>query len=146
MSKIVKIIKISEAKPIKAAKDTIYQIEGFDPQKAIVKRKDGSLEITVDDQEFDSCLCFPRESKPSLWLAISKNGRVKYTTDSSRVQAWKDSGSYRLVRSYYTAPPKCEWVGLTDEEIFTIEDDVFEGGSLLDLCRSVEAKLKEKNT
>jgi len=46
---------------------------------------------------------FPR---PSLWLAIAKDGRVKYTTDSDRAQAWKDSGSYRLVRDYYTEPPR----------------------------------------
>jgi hypothetical protein len=44
------------------------------------------------------------EPKPSLWLAIAKDGRVKYTTDSGRASGWKKSGSYRLVRDYYTAP------------------------------------------
>ena len=44
------------------------------------------------------------EPKPSLWLAIAKDGRVKYTTDSCRASDWKKSGSYRLVRDYYTAP------------------------------------------
>ena len=50
----------------------------------------------------------------------------------------------------YTAPPKREWVGLTDEEI----DDWFfqrlkqagDGWALDDVVRAVEAKLKEKNT
>jgi len=44
--------------------------------------------------------------------------------------------------------PRCghcckEWVGLTDEEMFEIIDahDVY-----LDMCRAVEAKIKEKNT
>jgi len=57
------------------------------------------MEITNDDAEFDLCLCFP---KPRLWLAISQDGRVKYTTDGERAAAWKQSGLYRLVRDYYT--------------------------------------------
>ena len=44
------------------------------------------------------------KQKPSLWLAIRKDGRVKYTTDSDRAISWKQSGSHRLVRDYYTAP------------------------------------------
>jgi hypothetical protein len=42
--------------------------------------------------------------KPSLWFAIGKDGRVKYTTDSDRALKWKQAGSYRLVRDYYTSP------------------------------------------
>ena len=50
----------------------------------------------------------------------------------------------------YTAPPKKEWVGLTDEEIGTLT--VFYGlhyvevPLLANFARAVEAKLKEKNT
>jgi len=43
----------------------------------------------------------------------------------------------------YTAPPKKEWVGLTDEEIYfemPYKDTLFE------FARAIEAKLKEKNT
>ena len=42
----------------------------------------------------------------------------------------------------YTTPPKKEWVGLTDEEIYfemPYKDTLFE------FARSIEAKLKEKN-
>jgi hypothetical protein len=46
----------------------------------------------------------------------------------------------------YTAPPKREWVGLTDEEVMLVMDDVLEGGGWLDVARAIEAKLKEKNT
>jgi hypothetical protein len=113
------------------------------------------MEITVDDEEFNACLCFPREPKPSLWLAIAQDGRVKYTTDSGRASDWKKSGSYRLVRDYYTAPPKREWVGLTDEEI--LSDDTMRyyyglnGGAGpvsqkgKKVISAIEAKLKEKN-
>lgn len=44
----------------------------------------------------------------------------------------------------YTAPPKKEWVGLTDEEIETIRNEhytVFD-----DIYKAIEAKLKEKNS
>ena len=49
-----------------------------------------------------------------------------------------------------TAPPKREWVGLTDEELdetivekLGLEADEFE---MADFARAIEAKLKEKNT
>jgi hypothetical protein len=83
------------------------------------------------------------EPKPSLWLAIAQDGRVKYTTDSCRASDWKKSESYRLVRDYYTAPPKREWVGLTDEDLSVCDEDD-EDGVLL--AKYWEAKLKEKNT
>jgi hypothetical protein len=44
------------------------------------------------------------KQEPSLWFAIGKDGRVKYTTDSDRALKWKQAGSYRLVRDYYTSP------------------------------------------
>ena len=45
-----------------------------------------------------------------------------------------------LVVPLYTAPPKREWVGLTDEEV-----DAW-GPLIQPIVRSIEAKLKEKNT
>ena len=44
----------------------------------------------------------------------------------------------------YTAPPKKEWVGLTDDEIY---EAVENSNSVLvkDMARAIEAKLKEKN-
>ena len=50
----------------------------------------------------------------------------------------------------YTAPPRREWVGLTDEEVGALT--VFDGlhhvevPVLADFIRAIEAKLKEKNT
>ena len=87
--------------------------------------------------------CEKIESKPSLWFAIHKDGNVKYTTDSARAKGWKESGAYRLVRDYYTAPPKRKWVGLTDEEYDELMLSGDWGGSLI---QATEAKLKEKNT
>jgi hypothetical protein len=44
----------------------------------------------------------------------------------------------------YTAPPKREWVGLTDEEIDAIGYKYGAGG--LELMNELTSKLKEKNT
>ena len=48
------------------------------------------------------------------------------------------------VKPLYTAPPKREWVGLTDAEVESWRGnyDFFDSA----LVREVEAKLKEKNT
>ena len=44
----------------------------------------------------------------------------------------------------YTAPPRREWVGLTDEEIDTW--NIVGHESLREFVRDIEAKLREKNT
>jgi hypothetical protein len=41
----------------------------------------------------------------------------------------------------YTAPPKREWVGLTDEDV----DATVSRFARYELARAIEAKLKEKN-
>ena len=46
------------------------------------------------------------------------------------------------VRSLYTAPPQRPWVGLTDDEFDALEYRF----ARYELCRAIEAKLKEKNT
>ena len=45
---------------------------------------------------------------------------------------------------YYPAPPKKEWVGLTDEEVWHMSQ--FNCGTRGEFARALEAKLKEKNT
>ena len=87
------------------------------------------MEITVNDEEFNACCCFPKEPRPSLWLATAHDGRVKYTTDSGRASDWKESGSYRMVQDYYTEPPH-DFGNVTDDALieevrsrgFTIRD------------------------
>ena len=39
-----------------------------------------------------------------------------------------------------------QWVGLTEEEVSDVIDNVSEGGGWIDFLRALEAKLKEKNT
>jgi hypothetical protein len=46
----------------------------------------------------------------------------------------------------YTAPPKKQWVSLTDQEVWQAIDNVLEGGGWLDVARTLEQAFKEKNT
>ena len=53
------------------------------------------------------------------------------------------SGSFPL----YTAPPKREWVGLTDEEVAELRLKTFDAiATNHEVYRAIEAKLKEKNS
>lgn len=56
-------------------------------------------------------------------------------------------------RALYTAPPQREFIGLTDEEIHRAYNDVLsqpmreqDKTVVFNVCRTIEAKLREKNT
>jgi hypothetical protein len=52
-------------------------------------------------------------------------------------------GTHAKAVPLYTAPPKKEWVGLTDEE----KEDMLKGSkNAYDAIERIEAKLKEKNS
>ena len=71
------------------------------------------------------------EQEPVAWLSKSGKGIWFHEPDSNL-----------NATPLYTAPPKREWVGLTDEDYEELLKDDW-GGSLI---QAVEAKLKEKNT
>ena len=52
-------------------------------------------------------------------------------------------GLFERTYTFDTAPPKKEWVGLTDEELYYF---VRNAESYLECAKGIEAKLKEKNT
>jgi hypothetical protein len=68
-----------------------------------------------------------------------------------KLDAWVQNKESTQGVAFYTTPLKCEWVDLTEDEIFKLYmnsgygdiDDClqFEG-----LARVIEAKIKEKNT
>jgi hypothetical protein len=75
-----------------------------------------------------------REHEPVAWMK-----------PSGLVSPYKH-GSYQI--PLYTAPPKKEWVGLTDQEKYDVlEGATGDGGRVYydTLFRSYEVKLKEKN-
>ena len=100
------------------------------------------------------------EQEPVAWMSDSPtkgNGKQLHWT---KAEAWRWSSN---ITPLYTAPPKREWVGLTDEEE---EQCSIKAGAMYrrhkysirnqsvspaddyewHLIRAIEAKLKEKNT
>jgi hypothetical protein len=98
------------------------------------------------------------KQEPVAWqvhpfdYGIGHEGVYARTDRLEQVEAWKRKGWN--VQSLYTRPqPKREWVGLTDEEIYTEArshekwaKDGSEWFSRGSFARAIEAKLKEKNT
>ena len=68
--------------------------------------------------------------------SFEKNGRPMI--------AWDKAKDIKLGDKLYVAPK--QWVGLTDEEVSEVIDNVLEGGGWLDVARAIELALKEKNT
>jgi hypothetical protein len=66
--------------------------------------------------------------------AIGSDGFVGHIYDDRKVKTGD---------KLYTAPPKREWVGLTDEELHEICNSYYYGDR--ELVKLIEAKLKEKN-
>ena len=84
------------------------------------------------------------EQEPVAWIYKGEKSfdGNKYSdeyelTASKQVALWKDKNAKPL----YTTPPQRTWVELTDEDDIYWED----GGTLRDLVKAIEAKLKEKN-
>ena len=95
----------------------------------------GSEADTVDPRVWQHLLVYaPKpEEEPVAW--ISEGG------DVSRSKRYMDEMGFKC-NPLYTAPPKREWVGLTDDEI--MEPWPFE--NRIAFARWLESKIKEKNT
>ena len=78
------------------------------------------------------------EPKPVAWHEPGAYGNVTTHKDWALANGWEP---------LYTAPPKREWVGLTDEELkpFCDENYIAYGAYTVDFIKAIEAKLKEKN-
>ena len=74
------------------------------------------------------------EQEPVAWMYVNRDGECEQIEYGKAI----DDPSVTLL---YTAPPKREFVGLTDEEIDTVL-----GLGVFNAIRAVETKLKEKNS
>ena len=89
-------------------------------------------------------------SQPVAWASS-----LDFDDDDQEIIPAKDKGKLGTSNCdipLYTAPPKCEWVGLTDEEIHDliyVSQKIDASNSpwfdCLGFYRAIEAKLKEKN-
>ena len=101
----------------------------------------------------------PLYAAPVHTIDINQKRVDETAKDKHEPDAYGDGKVYRGQRSkdsttktlHYTAPPKREWVGLTDEEVSQIENEYtayrqIPEGSVREFARAIEAKLKEKNS
>jgi hypothetical protein len=91
--------------------------------------------------KIDYGTCWPDEYDWETQFAEALNGAYGFVT--------VDAGKLRGVALAYKELRESKrpvFVGLTDEEVMLVMDDVLEGGGWLDVARAIEAKLKEKNT
>ena len=81
--------------------------------------------------------------EPEGWVKIDEVR--KYFDSAGCGTIYKTAGEDRV--PLYLAPPKKEWVGLTDDEIAKYWGDAFAGNTqyVQKFARIIEAKLKEKN-
>ena len=84
-------------------------------------------------------------------LAQPEQEPVGYVTIEN-ISSWAKVPSIKWFKKptegpLYTAPPKREWVGLTDEDLKPLCNQwkIMYGGYVDDFARAIEAKLKEKN-
>ena len=81
-------------------------------------------------------------------LTVAKPEPVAWMSDSDVGFYKEEFGNYPCV-PLYTAPPRREWVGLTDDERDSITDKVIGFNSCCgwedDYAKAIEAKLREKN-
>jgi len=106
------------------------------------KQDQGEQLARLGWQEIDCPICgggaraFPKQEQgePVAWM--SEDEHTVYT--SKQVDGCFQHDHIPL----YTKPQTKEWVGLTDED----DIDWEEGGTLRDLVKAIEAKLKERNT
>lgn len=83
------------------------------------------------------------QQEPVAWASS-----LDFDDDDQEIIPAKDKGKLGTSNCdipLYTAPPKREWVGLTDQEIHEI-DGYEEDRKMYRFARAIEAKLREKNT
>ena len=89
------------------------------------------------------------EQEPVAWIGNADFVKGQFVEGRVRRVWWEcNTGVGQLL---YTAPPKREWAGLTDDDMHTIRDDAFVKNVddiewALQMARRIEAKLKERNT
>ena len=131
-------------------------------RKALVDADDTS-EKHVDEMvktEHDKQIEIAQAYERGWNAALAQQEPVAWITDGGKGELWwyqssKFDEEGNLIGPnpddipLYTAPPKREWVGLTDEEIdtawrsvdYTVSYEQFR----IDIAHTIEAKLKEKN-
>ena len=83
------------------------------------------------------------EQEPVAWMYEWDSRKHLTFTDQRFVE--QAHPHFNKSTPLYTAPPKKQWVSLTDQEVWEAIDDVLEGGGWLDVARALEQAIKRKN-
>jgi hypothetical protein len=86
----------------------------------------------------------PIQQEPVAWMYEWDSRKHLTFTDQRFVE--QAHPHFNKSTPLYTAPPKKQWVSLTDQEVWQAIDNVLEGGGWLDVARVLEQAFKEKNT
>ena len=116
--------------------------------QAVIKAwdNDGSTQ-TMEDLR----TALAQQAEPVAWMfQHDETGRMNYVSNDGMNTPelfLKGNLRYALVCPLYTTPPQRPWVGLTPEEVLDLFDinNVY-GSKWVEFARTVESKLKEKNT
>jgi hypothetical protein len=81
------------------------------------------------------------EQEPVAWVRDLTSPQPHCVTSMKYLSIADTDAGVKYI-PVYTSPPKREWVGLTDKEIFHADNA---GQGLIEFARAIEAKLKEKN-
>jgi hypothetical protein len=121
-------------------KITAFPKNFWDLKEEITALRD-ALPCTYKCEAWPECACAAlaqQEQEPVAWQWLNTAHFRKKLPANAESGAWNP---------LYTAPPRREWRSLSEEEINETLDNNLEGGtSLFDICRAIEAALKEKNT
>ena len=126
------------AKSIRS-RDVSTKQENSDTSEKCVHETDKSVHEPWDTSDMahrSGGLSVEQEPEPTAW--VTDDFAITYRAEVA--QRWRDK-EWKVV-PFYTAPPKREWVGLTDEEIKNILD--CGRGGLVDI-KKAEQILKERN-
>jgi len=115
---------------------------GFQAKRRMVADKlQGLVEI-----EYTLSIAEPaQEPVAHLWECLGK-WSAYLVTNGKQADCAPPSWLVEAIQNA-TAPPKREWVGLTDEDTFEIGERLgLADVAWIDLMKAIEAKLKEKNS
>ena len=96
------------------------------------------------DRTCPACVAEADKQEPVAWVRDLTSPQPHCVTSMKYLSIADTDAGVKYI-PVYTAPPKREWVGLTDEEIAQVVGSPLDEVYLTDF-RRVIAKLKEKNT
>ena len=124
-----------------AAKAALYAMESirvFVTSREQIKQPEGEDWYDNIINDLEAALAEP-EQEPVAWITKGGKGDLWWS------KSVDEDGNNNLDDvPLYTALPRREWVGLTEDEIWTLHDsDSYP--SPVEFARAIEAKLREKN-